>query len=237
LHVRKPVDLEVLVKMSRLLIFASLALCMTLAVSALAEPPSNGFIGVFGDAAGTDCCVSLNSSGNGKFHVIMVTGGASAEGISGAEFKVSVEPAAPGATFNWKPSNIVSASSGDPIDNGSGGGVFVTFDACQTQTGLAGDKINMGTLQVNGLTGEHQLVVRRTDNPINPEFTCASVLLCDAPAFTQVCLTLKEGDPALNGEEPAAFVTAVNSPDCAGASCGFVATEDQTWTTVKALFR
>lgn len=222
--------------MSRLSFF-TLALCMTMAVSAVAQTPSNGYIGVFGDAAGTDCCPSLNSSGNGKFHVIMVTGGASAEGISGAEFKISVEPPAPGATFNWKPSNIVSASSGNPVDNGSGGGAFLTFKSCQTETGLAGDKISMGTLQINGLTGEHQLVVRRSDTPINAEFTCASVLLCDAPAFTQVCLTLKAGDSALNGEEPAVFVTAVNSPDCSGATCGFVATEDQTWTTVKELFR
>lgn len=223
--------------MRRFSFFCALTLCLTLAVAAMAETPSNGYIGVFGDAAGTDCCIQLNGSGNGKLHVFMVTGGASAEGISGAEFKISVEPPAPGATFNWKSSNLISATTGNPIDNGSGGGAFVTLKTCGTETGLAGDKISLGTVQVSGLTGEHQLVVRRTDSPVNPSFTCASVLLCDAPAYTQVCLTLKEGDPALNGEEPAAFVSAVNSPDCAGTSCGFVATEDKTWTTVKDLFR
>lgn len=223
--------------MSRFSLIAALALCTTLAASAMAEPPSNGYIGVFGDAAGTDCCITLNAAGNGKLHVFMVTGGASSEGISGAEFKVSIEPAAPGATFNWKPSNIVSASTGNPIDNGNGGGAFLTLKSCQTETGLAGDKIKLGELQVNGLTGEHQLVVRRADQPVNSNFTCPSVLLCDAPAYTQVCLTLKDGDPALNGEEAAAFVSAVNSPDCSGTSCGFVATEEKTWTTVKGLFR
>lgn len=223
--------------MSRFSVLTALALCLTLATSAIADPPSNGYIGVFGDAAGTNCCVTLNAVGNGKLHVFMVTGGASVDGISGAEFKISVEPAAPGATFNWKPSNNISAVTGNPVDNGSGGGAFVTLKSCEGSTGLAGEKIELGTIQVNGLTGEHQIVVRRSDAPVNANFTCPSVLLCDAPAYTQVCLTLKEGDGALNGEEPAAFVTAINSPDCAGASCGFVATEDKTWTTVKGLFR
>ena len=224
--------------MIRFSLFAALTLCMTLVTAAVAdELPANGYIGVFGDAAGTNCCVSLNSAGNGKLHVVMVTGGASSEGISGAEFKISIEPPAPGASFNWKPSNTVSASTGNPVDNGNGGGAFITMKTCQTETGLAGDKVTLGELQVNGLTGEHQIIVRRADAPVNAAFTCPSVLLCDAPAYTQVCLTLKEGDSALNGEQAAAFVTAINSPNCAGASCGFVATEEKTWSTVKSLFQ
>ncbi len=222
--------------MSRFSIVATLALCLISAV-AMAEPPSNGYIGVFGDAAGTDCCVTLNKSGNGKLSVYMVTGGASAAGITGAEYKVTVEPPAPDAFIHWTPAPAANVSVGHPVDNGSGGGNFVSFKSCQTSTGLSGDKVFLGSLHVINLTGEHKLVVRAHDAPINPAFNCPSVLLCDGPVFTQVCLTLKEGDPALSGEEPAAFVSAVNSPDCAGTSCGFVATEEKTWTSVKGLFR
>lgn len=221
--------------MLRSSILAVLVVC--LASAAVAETPSNGYIGVFGDAAGTDCCIQLNGTGNGKLSVFMVTGGATSAGISAAEFKVTIEPPAPDAVVHWSPAPSSNVSTGNPIDNGDGGGAFISFKTCQTQNGLAGDKVFLGNLQVINLTGEHRLVVRPPDSPIRSEFNCPSVLLCDGPVFTQVCLTLKEGDPALGGEEPAAFVSAVNSPDCSGTSCGFVATEDKTWTSVKGLFR
>jgi len=222
--------------MLRSSLFAVLALVL-IGTTAMAETPSNGYIGVFGDAAGTDCCVTLNASGNGKLSVFMVTGGSTSAGITGAEFKITVEPPAPDAIIHWSPAPSATVSVGNPIDNGSGGGNLVTFKACQTQTGLAGDKIALGALHVINLTGEHKLVVRKHDAPVNSAFNCPSVLLCDGPVFTQVCLTLKDGDPALGGEEAAAFVSAVNSPDCAGTSCGFVSTEDKTWSSVKGLFR
>jgi len=214
----------------------ALGVCTALAGSAAAAPPSNGYIGAFGDVAGTVCCISTNASGNGHVYVFAVTGGASAAGITGAEFKVSVEPAAPGATFSWNPASGTT-SNGAPMDNGSGGGITVSFGNCQTQTGLAGDKVLLGTVHVFGMTTEHQLVVRRTDTPVNPSFMCPSVQLCDSPAFTQVCLTYQQGDPALGGEEPAAFTTVVNSATCAGTSCGFVAVNESTWSQVKHLYQ
>jgi hypothetical protein len=219
-----------------LLIFLGLSLVASGA--ALAEMPSNGYIGVFGDAAGTNCCITLTKSGNSKLFVYAVTGGASSEGLSGAEFKISVEPTAPDARFLWNPASGINVSVGDPVDNGDvGAGATVSFAECQTQTGLAGDKVLLGTLHVFHLTGEHRLVIRQPDAPMNATFTCPSMLLCDSPSFTQVCLTLKQGDPALAGEEPAAFVSALNASSCEGTSCGFVATESSTWSTIKDLYR
>jgi hypothetical protein len=223
--------------MSRFSCIGALTLCFVLVGSAIAGPPSNGYIGVFGDAAGTDCCITLNNSGNGKLYVYAVTSGASADGIAGAEFKITVEPPAPAATFTWTPVKGANVVTGNPVDNGNGGGAFIAFTGCQTVSGLSGDKILLGTIRAWSLDGEHRLVVRKHDTPANATFQCPSILMCDAPAFTQVCLTYKDGDPALGGEEPAAFVSAVNSADCAGTSCGFVATEDKTWSTVKGLFR
>jgi hypothetical protein len=213
---------------------AAFAGLLMLASGVMATPPSNGFIGVFGDPAGTNCCINMNPSGNGFLYVFAVTGGAASAGITGAEFRVSVEPAVPGANFNWNPANGV-VSSGSPVDNGAGGGISLSFQSCQTQTGTAGDKVLLGTIHTTGLTGQHQLVVRRHSTP-NPNFACPCVMDCGGPA-SRVCLTLQQGDPELLGQEPAAFTSTINDPSCAGASCGYVAIEASTWTTMKNLFR
>ena len=223
--------------MRRFSLIAALSLSALLVGVAAAVPPNNGYIGVFGDPQGTDCCISLNKSGNGRLHILAVTGGASSAGISGAEFKISIEPPAPGALLNWIPAPGVAVSMGNVVDNGNGGGGFVIFNSCQSPTGLAGDKIKLGEIQAYNLNGEHRLVVRRADEIMNGQFNCPSVLLCDGPAYTQVCLTLESGDPALGGEEPMGFISYVGSQTCSGASCGFVDAAPQTWSTVKGLYR
>ena len=203
-----------------------------------AEPPSNGYIGIFGDAAGTQCCFSLPpvQTGNDKFFVFYVSGGAAAAGISGAEFKITFEPAFSGTVLNFAPAQGIHVTSGDPLD---GGGFIGTNNPnqCLTDTGMAGDKILLGEIHVKDLYAEHRITVRASDTPINPNFACPSVFLCDGPASTQVALTLSAGDPALGGEDPVGFVSTVNSSSCAGTSCGFVATEPTNWSTVKELFR
>jgi len=202
-----------------------------------APPPSNGYIGLFNDNAGTDCNIRINKAGNGKAYVYMVTAGASSAGISGAAFKISVEPPAPGMTTLWNPNVQVSGNVGDPVDNGSGGGTMVTFNTCQTQTGLAGDKVILGTVNFYNLSGEHMLKVKPSDVIYNDNFDCPSVLLCDGPQPTQVALTLQTGDPALGGEDPVSFVSVINGTSSSGTSCGFVATEQSTWSSVKGLYR
>ena len=223
--------------MHRSSFIASLVLCAAVTAPAMAVPPSNGYIGVFGDAQGTDCVFSLNRSGNGRMYVYATTGGATSAGIQGAEFRIQIDPPAPGALIIWQPSPDANVTSGNVIDNGNGGGGFIFFNSCQTQTGLAGDKVKLGEIQAWGLTGEHRLIVRRSDNTTNGNFACPSVLLCDEPAFTQVCLTLENGDPALGGEDPMGFVSVINSQSGSGGTCGFVATETETWSTVKDLYR
>jgi len=222
--------------MRRLELLVTVGWCLLWISSATAAPPANGYVGVFGDDLGTDCCVVMNSAGNGRFYVFAVTGGATASGFTGAEFRVSIEPSEPLATFQWAPAAGISVTNGDPIANGAAAGVDVTFQNCQTQTGLAGDKTLLGTVHVLKLTAEHQVVVRAHSVPSDPSFACPTLTLCDAPAFTRVCLTLQDGDPALGGEEAASFTSAVNSATCAGTSCGFVAIEPSTWSQVKNLY-
>jgi len=222
--------------MRRYSFLVALAGLLLFADGAMADPPNNGYIGIFGDAAGTTCCINMNVGGHGTLYVFAVTGGATSGGIMGAEFRVSIEPSHPTANFSWNPAAAVLASTGDPVDNGTGGGVSLSFDQCQTLTGMAGDKILLGTITVNAMKSEHQLVVRPHENP-SANFACPSMLICDAPDFSRMCLTLQEGDPDLFGQEPVAFTAAVNSPSCTGVSCGFVAVEPTTWTRTKSLFR
>lgn len=210
--------------------------CLAVAGSAMAVPPNNGYIGAFGDAGGTNCCITLNGGGNGRVYFYMVTAGATAAGFNGVEFRAAIQPSATGVSFAWNPVGGAGVVMGDPIDNGSGGGVYMFFPSCQTLTGLPGDRILLGNVLILGMTTEHQISVRSHSTPSSPNFECPSVQLCDGPAYTQVCLTLEQGDPALGGDEPVAFTSAVNSASCAGASCGFVAVEPTTWTRVKNLY-
>jgi hypothetical protein len=230
--------------MRRYAFFAVLGLALLTSSVSLAEPPpSNGYIGVFGDAAGTQCCFQLPAvqNGNQKIYVFYVTGGAAAAGISGAEFKVSFEPPATNVTFlNWANGQGLHVVNGNPIDNGSGGGATMSTNnqnQCLTQNGIAGDMIPLGEIHVKDLYDAHQLVVGASDTPANPNFACPAVFLCDGPAYTEVALTLKKGDSALGGQDPVGFITSVNGSSCSGSSCGFVATEPTTWSTVKGLFR
>jgi hypothetical protein len=228
--------------MHRYAFFAVLSLALLTSSISLAEPPpSNGYIGVFGDAAGTQCCFQLPvvQNGNQKMYVFYVTGGAAAAGISGAEFKVRFEPPFAGNVLNWAPAQGIHNVSGDPIDNGSGGGgtMSTNQNQCFTDTGLAGDRILLGEIHVKDMYTAHQLLIEPSDSPANPNFACPAVFLCDGPAFTEVALTLKEGDSALGGQDPVGFISSANSSSCSGSSCGFVATEPTTWSTVKGLFR
>jgi hypothetical protein len=223
--------------MRRAASFAVLGALLAASSAFAASPPNNGYIGLFNDNSGTDCNVKMNKSGNGKAYVIMVTAGATSGGVSGAAFKISVEAPQPGATSAWNPAGAVSGNVGNPVDNGSGGGTMVTFSSCQTVTGLAGDHIVLGTVNFYGMTGEHLLKVKPSDTIYNSNFDCPSVLLCDGPAYTQVALTLQRGDSALGGEDPVSFVSVVNGSSTSGTSCGFVATQPSSWSSVKGLFR
>jgi len=220
--------------MRRSSLFAVLGV-LTATSAFAASPPNNGYIGLFNDNSGTDCDIRINKAGNGKAYVVMVTAGATSAGISGAAFKISIESPQPGATSAWNPNGNVSGNVGDPVDNGSGGGTMVTYNSCQTVTGLAGDHIVLGTVSFNNMTGQHLLKVKPSDTIYNSNFDCPSALLCDGPSYTVVALTLKRGDSALGGEDPVSFVSSING--ATGTSCGFVATEQTSWSSVKSLFR
>ena len=230
--------------MLRLATAGALALATCLSASAFAQNqnyPTNGYIGVFGDAAGTNCCVGIPPAAATTLHVIAVTGGETTAGITGAEFRIEISPPAPGAFLVWTSAPGANLTIGNPMDNSSAAidnsGVNIAFPTCQKQMGMAGDHIAIGTIMVFGLTGEHTMLVKKHNRPSNPNMKAPLVVLCDSPTYTQVPLTLLEGDPKLVGLEPTSFRTPINSASCSGASCGFVAVQQRTWTALKDLYR
>lgn len=203
--------------------------------------PADGYIAVFGDAAGTDCCVDLPPGIATTLHVIAVTGGQSASGLTGAEFRIEVWPPDLGALLAFTPSPNANVTLGNPIDNssapGDGSGLNLAFPTCQKQAGAAGDHIELGTLLAYNVTGEHELRVKKHNHPSSPAMTAPLLVLCDAPVYTLVPLTLLDGDAALVGQEPMSFRTLVNSASCSGASCGAVSVQDRSWSAMKDLYR
>jgi hypothetical protein len=221
------------------LLAAGVMLAGTTAFAAPPNYPQNGFIGVFGDAAGTNCCVTTGA-GSTTLYVIAVTGGNTSAGLTGAEFRIELNPPAPSAFVIWTPSPSSNVALGNPVDNSSAAGDVsgcnLAFSTCQKQAGMAGDHITLGTLVVFNLTGEHEMLVKKHNRPSNPNLTAPLVILCDAPNYTAVPLTLFDGDPWLQGGEAYSFRTPINAAACNG-SCGFVGVEAKTWTTMKDLYR
>ena len=216
------------------LILAAILICCT---SASAQTgPSDGYIGVFSDATGSNCCIDA-TGGVTTLHVLFVTGGATSAGIAGAEFRIDVLPTSESTFFIWSAASESNLSLGQPINNGTPQSLNIAFPECQSVTGFAGDHISLGTITVINAVAEHQLLVRPHLTPTNPNFACPLVNLCDGPLFSQVCLTLQAGDPELGGLEPIGFRSYLNSPTCAGASCGSVSIEESSWSGVKSLFR
>lgn len=220
---------------------ALLAVSAAVAFAAPPQYPRNGYIGVFGDAAGTNCCITIPVGPPATLYVIAVTGGASASGFTGAEFRIEISPPAPSAFFVWSATASANVVLGSPIDNSSSAsdntGLNIAFQACQKQAGVAGDHVLLGTITVINLTGEHELLVKKHNRPSSPDRKAPLFVLCDAPNYTAVPMTLLEGDPALYGQEPYVFRTPLNSATCNGSTCGFVAVEPGSWTRVKELYR
>jgi hypothetical protein len=220
---------------------ALIAVSAAVALAVLPTYPSNGYIGVYGDPAATNCCITVPPATPTTLYVVAVTGGASAAGFTSAEFRIEVSPPAPSAFLVWSATTAANVVLGSPIDNSSAvndnSGLDIAFRTCQKQAGVAGDQILLGTITVLNLTGEHQLLVKKHNHPSNPNIKAALFTLCDAPNYTAVPLTLLDGDPELYGQEPYVFRTALNSASCAGSTCGFVGVAPGSWSQVKELYR
>ena len=156
----------------------------------------DGYIGIYADAAGTTPCTTVPPLSGTTLYVIAKLQGASASGISGAEFRIEVENPT-GWSFNYTPPSapVVIGNALDlyPQDPNDGSGVSIAFDACREPTG---GQASMGTITVINFTGgPNHLFVKRHSTPRNPGYQCALFTLCDDPEFSKTCMILNVAPP------------------------------------------
>jgi len=196
----------------------------------------SGFLGVYGDAAGTQCCVGP-FTGETTLYLIATTGGWASYGITGVEFRIQVSNPG-GYAFSYTPP-VGATCSGNPIDDtpenpSDAKGMTLCFSSCQGGSPpMAGNRVSCGTIHVvnNGGAATDLLVMRKNPST-DPTLLCPTFLDCHTRPLP-VCMTRTETSL---GEEPIAFRASLNRGGCDG-SCGALAVERATWSNVKALFR
>jgi hypothetical protein len=229
-------------KRRSLLIVTALALC--LASVAFAQPyPANGYIGLFGDAAGTNCCITAVGAPATAF-IIAKLEGATQNGITGAEYRIEIAQengsAPTGYFFSYAAAPGNSVALGDPIDQlpqdaTNPSGANIAWATCQPDP--VGPQVTLGTLTIINFGAGTPFYARtkQKNPPSNPATgDCPALVLCDAPVFTVVCTTVQTQNNM--NTEGIGFVSKVNLA-CTPNPCGPVAVAENTWSGVKELFR
>jgi hypothetical protein len=229
--------------MKKLTLIATAALVAGLVSASSAQYPNNGYLGIYSDLAGTQCCITAPAYVPTNAYLISTLADSTANGVTGVEFRIEVSPAPTGSyILQWTASPDLTVALGSPIDDTPADptdakGCNLAFSACRPLT--PGERINWGTVGIVCLTappGTPPTLTLRV-KPKMPSSTplrkCPLFILCDAPVYTAVNMTLTTD--ALGGEEPVAFTAYVNQPGC--TACGPVAVDSATWSGVKGLFR
>ncbi len=166
------------------------AIALALVVSFAASAASAASIGVYFDAAGTDCDYTVTALYTPvNIYVMANLSGAAAEGMTGAEFSVHNWPSA------WF-ANITANPAANTVLGNLWIGTNIAFPSCQP--GTAGMVL---LYSVSGFATtavpETYLTVAAHYTPSNPSFNCPLLVLCDAPVYTKVCVNAGVG--ILNG--------------------------------------
>ena len=190
-----------------------------------AQPPctdliGNGSIGVYADAGGTQQCITANPGPPATLHVIAKLAGASAQGITGAEFRIEVAQLDGSAPTRWFMIWSINPAAGQtsignpidptPQDPTDAQGINLVFPTCQPDPLTA--QVSLGTITlINDGGAPFTMRVKRKSPPSSPNFASPHFILCDAPVFTRVPIT---PDDSELGREGVASVSQVNVPQC-----------------------
>lgn len=222
-----------------------LAAC-TLALLVAASPSlaANGNIGIFADTGLATCQASVPCDGSITLYVYALLQGASQAGISGAEYKVQIG-------LDTDVDDLLFAEVFDVTATTIGTGAFNPPDVTERGINLAyaecnvgdGTKVLLETVTVFDMGGcgtETRLTVVKHDNQSNDFFLCPLFTLCDAPAFSKVCLgsnivlCQNPNPPFANDSRCSTSGEFVLNP-LPGSDCT-VAVEETTWSKVKGLY-
>jgi hypothetical protein len=167
------------------------AIALALAITLAAGAASAASIGIFFDTAGTDCDYTVGMYQPINFYVMAVLGGASADGITGAEFRV----------LNWPGSwfaNIAANPAANTVLGNLWNGTNIAFPACQPGAGGLVLLYSVAGLATS-VVGETYLTVAQHFSPSSPQFPCPLFTLCDVPVYTKVCVS--GGVAIVNGRQ------------------------------------
>ena len=194
--------------MTRVHALASAALVVWLAEAAAASPTT---IGAFFDVEATDCDASVVPFSPFNVYVSAVLGTDAGEaGITGAEFRVA---GLAGIVLSFTPNPAASLSLGDP----TGQACNIAFPTCVTTTAPRPAVLLYTITCSSGQpVSPRTVTVRYPLTVFSDPPWCPSVILCDAPTFTRLCVS---GGQAF-----------VNMGSCA------VSVRPTAWSTVKSLF-
>jgi hypothetical protein len=171
-----------------------------------------GSLGVAFSTDGEDLCGEAVIGTPVTFYVIAKPAGAAACGVTGAEFRVETIPS------GWFVSSMAPPGTvfiGDPFD---GTGCSGAYSTCQRGSSV----IFLTVLAVpTSIVKNHPLRIEQRNPPLNLNFPCPLVTLCDAPLYTIACMT--RGATAY-------FNPAAETP------CIPTAVERLTWGSVKQLY-
>jgi hypothetical protein len=181
----------------------------------------DGSIGVYLDAAGTQCSGPITGTVFGS--VWLNLAGASSAGVTGAEFRIDNSNSnAFHVSFQADPA--VTISIGDPLVSGCN----VAWGTCQTGTG---GRVKIGQLVITELMASDDvtMTVRQHFTPGNPspEFACPLITQCDVPFYTKICVGATNSDH---------WRAVMNPTGAIAGGCVPVAVEPTTWSTVKSLY-
>jgi hypothetical protein len=169
-----------------------------------------GTLGVYADSAGTEPCATVDQFAT--LYVIARVAGASAAGITGAEFRIEVEKPS-GWSFSYSPPPAADIRMGDPMDldpqkSKDESGLRIAFATCREPVQ---GKIDLGTIVVirdGGATT--YLRVKRHSKPSNSKYACALFTLCDSPVYSKACVSAARdscGPQESTASDAAVFVT------------------------------
>jgi hypothetical protein len=174
---------------------------------------------VYSDPFAGNCGATVQPFSPGTLYVVAVLYPDACAGISGAEFRVDNFPS------EWFPNSTPSAAANIVTGNPLAGGAYLGFPLCQMGNGGV---VLLYTISffVTSQRSDVHLEVRQSTTPRRPEFQCPVLFLCDAPAFTGMCVPGRPG--LINSPSPCCL-------ECVPGYCN-VPTQPRTWSEVKKLY-
>jgi hypothetical protein len=181
--------------------------------NASAQSVDDGSIGIYFDREGTLCQGTIPPGGTGgTVYVLAKHAGQSAGGIAATEFRFT------GVPESWEVfpvANPVHLTQGNPFGDGVVSGFECEDDA---------QPVLLYTVLVLAHSEETnvQFQIEARNPPSNPSFACPHIDLCDAPAYTKVCV-----------EGLRCFVNSATPRKCDSP----LAVEPVSWSALKHLYR